>query len=90
MEWKSVEKDGLPKKEFEEDYAEYLVVVKEYDTLHKRWDYNVDMATFNHNYGYIDDHWMTYIDWREGQEVHITHWCKIEFPDGINRREDAH
>lgn len=84
MEWKIVEKDGLPEKEFEEDDGEYLVVKKEHDPIHNRWGDGWDIATFHHNYGYVDGHWVTLEGQTDWKEVHITHWCKIEFPDDLN------
>lgn len=67
--WISV-KDRLP-----EESAIYLVVVKEKYVFESQWNYHVDAAS---NYGdYIDDYWDTFIDWDEGQEVHVTHWMPL-------------
>lgn len=63
----------------------YLVIVKEKDFFEDKWNYEIDYAT---NYGnYIDDYWDTCNDWKEGQEVHITHWAGMpEVPDCLKSR----
>lgn len=54
----------------------YLVVVKEKDQPNDL--IHVDVAS---SYGkYIDDFWDTFNDWKEGQEVHITHWKPLPEP----------
>lgn len=71
--WISV-KDRLP-----EDGDSYLVVVKEKYDHEPEWRYHVDVAS---NYGdYIDGYWDTFNDWKEGQEVHVTHWMPIPLPE---------
>lgn len=83
MDWKSVKKDGLPDKDYAEDFADYLVIVDEFDQRTGKHYYDVDTATFGQRGGYIDDCWATTVDWGEGNEVHVIYWCRIELPNEI-------
>lgn len=80
MEWKAVAVDGLPEKNFDEDGTDYLVVIDEFDKYRKKHTYEVDIATFDSRYGYIDDCWTTVVDWKEGNEIHVIYYCKVELP----------
>lgn len=68
-EWISV-KDGLP-----EVANPYLVVVKEKYPHEEECNVYVDVAASHGDY--IDDFWDTFNDWKEGQEVHVTHWMPL-------------
>lgn len=64
-------KERLP-----EDIDKYLVIIKDHDFFEDKWNYDIDVAN---SYGsYIDDFWDTINDWKEGQEVHITHWADFQ------------
>lgn len=56
----------------------FLVIVRERWGDDTSYIYHVDYA-YNHG-DYIDNFWDTYNDWKEGQEVHITHWAEIPNP----------
>lgn len=77
-EWISV-KDGLP-----EVVDSYLVVVKEKYPHEEKWNVHVDVAASHGNY--IDDFWDTFNDWKEGQEVHVTHWMPLPEPPKEDNR----
>lgn len=74
QEWISVE-ERLP-----EIGDHYLVVVKQKYEWEAEWDYNTDVAAFVFFDGYIDDVWNTFVDWKEGQETHVTHWMPLPEP----------
>lgn len=64
----------------------FLVIVRERWSDDTSYIYNVDYAR-NHG-DYIDNYWDTYNDWKEGQEVHITHWAEIPNPfEGKDTKE---
>ncbi len=68
--------DRLP-----EEGDTYLVVVEEKTGLVIK-SRHVDVAS---NYGdYIDDYWNTWNYWKEGQEVHVTHWMPLPEPPEDN------
>lgn len=69
--WTSVE-DRLP-----EIYHTYLVALKEKHSFETEWERHVDVALLVDSGGYIDDRWDTFFDWKEGQDVHVTHWMPL-------------
>lgn len=58
----------------------YIVAIKQKYPWEKEWEINVDVASFNFDGGYIDNHWDTLVDWIEGQETHVTHWMPLPQP----------
>ncbi len=68
-------KERMPKSD--KDGYEFLVIVEEKDEDKNCCNYNIDLAWFG---TYIDNFWDTCNDWIEGQEVHITHWAKVDIP----------
>ena len=72
-------KDCLPT-----ESKDYLVIVKEWNDMREKWEYDIDLAWLG---TYIDDFWDTCNDWCEGQEVHITHWAEIEVPKKLTEKE---
>ena len=61
----------------------YLVVVKYKYDFEKEYNYDTDVATFEFGYDQknIDGHWITYVDWDEGQQyMHVTHCMPLPEP----------
>ena len=77
-EWVSVE-EKLP-----ETGDRYIVLIKQKYPWEKEWEFNVDVACYTFDDGYIDNCWDTFVDWLEGQETHVTHWMPLPAPP--NRR----
>lgn len=72
IEWVSCE-EKLP-----ECLDRYLVLIKQKYNYEEEYEYHTDIAM---SFGkYIDGFWDTFIDWKEGQETHITHWAKLPSP----------
>ena len=73
-EWINVE-EKLP-----ETGDRYIVLIKQKYPWEKEWEFNVDVACYTFDDGYIDNCWDTFVDWLEGQETHVTHWMPLPEP----------
>lgn len=72
MQWIST-RERLP-----EHGTECIVVVKYKFDFEKDFNFDVDVAEFVQEDGYIDNHWNTTNDWYDGQQyMHVTRWMPL-------------